>query len=294
MDDETLFKKLDFAANGDTADETTEGARILDGRYVVRLEYMGQPPTARIKVMRVKNKERAKSWIVKQAIRALFLSDERWRRALRVELSVEIPHLDTRDRARLIEQVGGLARLAQYAQYMTAFHPRNVVYLAARLSAKGYTPQPVWKGTRPPNASVTPSSADLVAWDDRGAGDRPGPRLRRFPPTLYAADKIPQTAQTVAVLAFPMYERLTSVSELEHRERPMVNAIASLLFSDEALPVGPAPPRFAVGLFLALTGRVFEEAGSDMPPADMDDALCLRVAETLGRLHCRKTPDLLF
>ncbi len=291
MDDATLFSKRYFAAKGDTADSSTEGARILEGRYVVQLE---QQPTPRIKVMRVKDKPKAKKWVIDAAIRALFLSDERWRAALRVELSVDIPHLDTRDRARLIEQIGGLSRLAQYAQYLTAFHPRHVIYLAARLAGKGYAPQPAWSGQRPPSAMIPTISADVVAWDDRGAGRKPIPRMRRFPPTLYGADRIPQTAQTVAVLALPLYERMTSISELEHRERPMINAIASLLFSDEDLPPAPSAPRFAVGLFLALTGRVFEETGTDLPPADVDDALCLRVAETLARLHCRKTPDLLF
>jgi hypothetical protein len=214
---------------------------------------------------------------------------------------VEIPHLDTRDRPTLIKQVGGLIRLAEYAKYMTAFHPRHVIYLAARLTGKGYAPQPVWKGSHPPNAHIAPSSADLLAWDDHGAGDKPGPRLRRFPPTLYGGDRMPQTARTVATLALPIYERLVLVSELEHRERAMVNAAASLLFSDEDLdetppdePPSPAARRFAVGLFFALTGRVFEETRTDQPPADVDDALCLRVGETLARLHCRKTPDLLF
>jgi hypothetical protein len=228
MDDAALFSKMYFATKKDVANEATEGARVMDGRYVVRLEteiteLYPSPPypaTPRIKVMRVKDKNRAKEYEVKAAIRALFLSDARWRGALDVGLSVEIPHLDTRDRPTLIKQVGGLIRLAEYAKYMTAFHPRHVIYLAARLTGKGYAPQPVWKGSHPPNAHIAPSSADLLAWDDHGAGDKPGPRLRRFPPTLYGGDRMPQTARTVATLALPIYERLVLVSEGPWSTRP--------------------------------------------------------------------------
>lgn len=286
MDERRLNAAVRLGNKSELASEETEGARLLGGRYVLT-------PDGVIK--RIKGQQKEKDiGVVWDAVRALLLSDARWRTLLNVPLAVGLPHLDTRDRVVLINRIGGLRRVAAYAQYLTAFHPRHVLYLAARLAIKSYPPQPVWNGNRPPNAETPLSSADLVAWQDLGRGTRPLPRVRRFPPTIYAAYEFPETAKTVAALSLPPQEYAASISEAPHRDSTFVQAIAFLLFKDEALEPGPNPSRYGVALFLALTGRVFEEPGSELPPEGVDNAFCLRVAETLGRLHARKAPELLF
>jgi len=289
MDEERLKAALRFGRKNERATPETEGTRLLGGRYVLAMDDDGEH--ARILLMQGAEQDAAAALA---AARALLLSDPRWRRALAIPLAAVIPLLDTRDRPTLIRLIGGLARLVEYARYLTAFHPREVITVAARLAAKGYGPQPAWPGPRPPNASIAASTADLVAWDDRGAGERPTPRLRRFPQGVFAGEEVPLLAKTVATLALLPHESTPSVSEGQHRDAAFVRAATELLFEDPVIPEGANATRYAVALFFALSGRLFEEAGSELPPDGVDDVLCLRVAETLGRLHFRKAPALLF
>jgi hypothetical protein len=208
-----------------------------------------------------------------------------------------VPSLGTRSPLQCLAMVGGVRRLAQYARYLTLFHPTTVPWYAARLAQSGLEPQPVWLASRPPHHALRGQGDTLIAWEHARAPPnvpRPSPRLMRFPPTVYG-DSPDQQAKLLAILALPTYEGCAVVGDSDTEQRGLFLALLHYLFPDDLpeLDGGDAKPHqlFALGYALALTGReVTGPSYANDKAEEVTDALCLYVSETLASLQMRKTP----
>jgi hypothetical protein len=214
--------------------------------------------------------------------------------------AIGLPSLATRSPLACLAIVGGVRRLAQYAQHLTLFHPTMVPWYAARMAQSLLGPQPAWLAGRPPHRVLRQPSAEadaLIVWEQARAPPHltpPGPRVTRFPPTLYG-DKPEVRAKLVTVLAFPAYEGCALVGDGDVEQAGLFEALLQFLFPDE-LPVlegDDAKPHqlFALGYALALTGREPTSTRyTDEKGKGVTDSLCLYVSETLASLQMRKTP----
>lgn len=208
-----------------------------------------------------------------------------------------VPSLGTRSPLQCLAIVGGVRRLAQYARYLTLFHPTTVPWYAARLAQSALEPQPAWMASRPPHHALRGQGDTLVVWEHARAPPnvpRPSPRLMRFPPTAYS-DSPEQQAKLLAILALPTYEGCAVVGDSDTEQRGLFLALLHYLFPDDLpeLDGGDTKPYqlFALGYALALTGReVTGPLYTNDKAEEVTDALCLYVSETLSSLQMRKTP----
>ena len=245
--------------------------RILGGRYLIILEQ------GRLVVKLVPGGATAAPEEIYAAVEALMLREKRWQAALGVTLTRRLKEVATDNAVDLLRLVRGLRPLVLYARHLTQYHPRAVLTISARMAVSGYQP-----GERP-WAENTP---------------RPTvPRLRRFPPAISNTGRYPYAAAQVLILGMQRWEQCSTISWDTAREEAFVNAAAELVL-DEALATGGvkrAPPaqNYVIALFLALGGREFEEATSNLPPPEVDHAACMLAADTLAQLHFRQAPALL-